>query len=190
MPKPLALLATVIAICLLAPAAPASANDYSLVIPTQTVVDAPPRTTPGTTIDAEITVSANADGGPLTGSLLVSVRPSEGSDVERGPNERSQQTVPYNGSPVTVTLPGQSVGEYVVTAAFTPSDPEVYGPSQGADSYVVGAGPAPKPGPDQNPGGILPDTGGPHSGWLLLGTLLLGAGGAVLYARRRGTATA
>jgi LPXTG-motif cell wall-anchored protein len=187
MPKPLAFLATVIAVCLLVPAAPAAANDYSVAIPTQTIVEAPPRTTPGTTADAEITVSANADGGPLTGTLTVSVRASDAGGVERGPLTRPR-TVAYNGSPVTVTLPGQSVGEYVVAAAFTPSDPQVYGPSQGADTYVVGAGQAPGPGPDPNPGGILPDTGGPHSGWLLLGMLMLGlGGGAVVYARRRGT---
>ncbi len=189
MPKLLAALATVITVCLIAPAAPASADDYSVGIPTRTVVDAPPSVPPQATIDAVITVTANADGASPTGSLSITVTPRAAERGEDGEGDRSARprTVAYDGSPVTVTLPGRSPGEYTITAAFTPSAPEIYGPSQGADSYVVAAGKAPSdPDDGATPPGGLPDTGGPHTLWLLLGLVLLGVGGAtVRQARRR-----
>jgi LPXTG-motif cell wall-anchored protein len=104
------------------------------------------------------------------------------------------KTVAYNGSPVEVQGPVLTqTGRYQVQAVFKTAGHSVFKSCRGSAAIDVrtGQGPddnVPGPGPQggpTDPGGLLPDTGGPNLLWLLLALALLGGGGGLVYAGRR-----
>ncbi len=101
------------------------------------------------------------------------------------------RTVDYNGAPVTVVGPViNQPGHYVVHARFRTADGTTFKSCQNTTAFDVrqddapDAGPSPDPGVN-NPDGLLPDTGGPNLLWLILGLVLVGSGGGLLYVAKR-----
>ena len=81
-------------------------------------------------------------------------------------------------------------GHYVVHARFHAADGSTFKDCHNNTAFDVrnGDGPGPGPGPDpgiDNPDGLLPDTGGPNLLWLILGLMLVGSGGGLVYAAKR-----
>jgi hypothetical protein len=102
------------------------------------------------------------------------------------------RNVGYHGSAVQVTGPALTqTGRYQVRAQFRTADGSVFKSCNGSAAFDIRSGQAPDtggPGTDPGsvpPGGILPDTGGPHLLWLLLALALLGSGSTMVYAAKR-----
>lgn len=182
------LLVTLALLCVAALTLPAPAADaapYQPRIPTDTHVRAVVHG-PGHHVTLLISVTANSPRTP-TGSLEIRVSPQ--SSTARGARAASaaswHQTVSYNGGRISVTGPVVGRGSYVATAQFSPSRHRFL-PSHGLDAFRVGNGGSNDNGGNQSNGtGILPDTGGPGAGWLLLGGGLVLAGAATVGAARR-----
>ncbi|HET9421613.1 MAG TPA: LPXTG cell wall anchor domain-containing protein [Nocardioides sp.] len=118
-----------------------------------------------------------------TGSVTVSIR--------KGGVGIFSKTVDYNGSPVTIQGPVLTQpGRYQVHGTFRTADGSVFKSCQSDTSFELATNndgpdvPGPNPGV-QNPGGLLPDTGGPNVVWLLLGLTLVGGGGGLVFAAKK-----
>lgn len=135
-----------------------------------------------------IRIAATSNGAAPTGTMTVRISgPTSGRGV------LWSKSVHYGGSPMTVVGPRLPQGSYEVTTRFDPHNGSDFRACHGALAFGVGAADEEDEGGDGdgNGGGILPNTGGPHLLWLLLGTGLVGVGsGSVIVARRRVPATA
>jgi hypothetical protein len=164
----------------------AHADPYTPRADVQCTISVPP-VVAGEHIQVKVGAKTNADQ-PATGTVTITV-------THRGA-QQWQETVPYNGSPTTVTGPRLIAGAYHVTTQFVPDNADSYRTCRGALGFHVGVGPenehnGPGPGNGVGPmGGALPDTGGPDVLWLLLGTVLVGAGATSVVVARRRQATA
>lgn len=187
MSRLLAAVATLLALCLLAPVAPAAAvaDPYAPKIPTEIEITIVGKPGPGKPIKVQLKVSTNSDSDqPVQGTLKIQVRRVGQEALASG---GSVQTMSYNGGQIAAVLGARSVGDYIVTAEFTPSDPDVYLGSTAERHFTVAA--AGVAGND-DADGILPNTGGPGLWWLLLAALLVAGGAGAVVASRRRTATA
>lgn len=184
--KKLMVAAALTAAAVVTPAAGASADTYTpSVLPTEThitvVADAP-----GEVSEITVWTTANSQTPPV-GDIAVTLS-AAGSTVARGSRAVAaapllSRTVHFTGTPVTFDGPALPAGRYIGTAAFTPSDPSAFLPSDGSTAFRLSAGGETNPGDDN---GGLPNTGGPNMLWLVLGgALVVGGASSVAYARRR-----
>jgi hypothetical protein len=102
------------------------------------------------------------------------------------------RTVSYRGSAIVVTGPTLTqTGRYQVRTHFETADGSAFRSCNGSAAFDIRSGQGPDDettgpqGGDNPAGGLLPDTGGPHLTWLLLGLALLGTGGGLVYGARR-----
>lgn len=145
-----------------------SAQAYTTPLPTTCSISASaPVANQAVTINVEVGATGAT---PATGTVDLS--------ITRGGDELYTQTLPYNGSPLSVSGPSLPAGSYQAALDFTPSDTRAFdGCSATAPFQVAGVG-------DDNDNGGLPNTGGPHMYLLVLGLGLV-AGGAGLVGRAR-----
>lgn len=188
-----AVLALVLSSYVLAPAlvAPANADDYAKGVRTSCHIAVPAVVRAKQSPRVTITVQPNA---PDQAAAAKAVRPSGTVELTilRGGTGIFTKTVKYSGRPVTVVGPVlREPGHYVVRATFRTADGTVFKSCHNNDAFNVKAGsspdvvgPHPNPG-NTNPGGLLPDTGGPDMFWLVLALVLVGSGGALVYASKR-----
>jgi LPXTG-motif cell wall-anchored protein len=190
------------------PAIPALA-EYPTKVNTACHVETP-GAVDGERVVLDVEVTANSSDRP-TGTVELSISRGGGNagrarSVQPAPVWT--KTITYKGIPVRVTGPRLKPGRYLVHMQFRPSDDTfagcqsmlsfrvakgsvgsaVDGPSGGGDA-VGGAGAAAGTGGSAGSGGGLPNTGGPHLGFLLLGAVLVALGGGAV-ARSRRTVTA
>jgi len=186
-----ALTSFMVTAALVAPAG--AANDpYAAGVRTSCHLAVPAVVSVGTAPRIRIHVRPNA---PAEGAGTNADRPTGSVTVtiSRGGTGIFSKTVAYNGTPVTIQ--GQALtqpGRYRVHGTFRSAGGSIFKSCQSDASFALRAnsdGPDEAPGPNpgvSNPGGLLPDTGGPNVVWLLLGlTLVGGGGGLVLAAKRR-----
>jgi LPXTG-motif cell wall-anchored protein len=172
-------------------AAPSASDPYSTKITTKTVVRTPTPIHTDTHVDISVKVTANSPTTP-TGEIKLTLHSSTGGggqarSAAAGPDGWTR-TISYNGGTDHVRGPAfPKVGDWLVTAVFTPADDTFRGSRDGWVFEVISGNGGDDNGDDNNDdGGLLPDTGGPALLWLLLGVGLVGAGGAaVVVARRR-----
>lgn len=162
------------------PAQAAVAPDpYSGSIETQCSVDVPAVIEPGKRVVVKVSVDANSPT-PPQGKVTVTIsKRASGQSVW-------DKTVNYNGGTKRVVGPVlDDERRYLATARFVPSD-DTFKRCRVSEAFAVdSAGDNNEP-DEENPDGLLPDTGGPALLWLLLGLALVGGGSAtVVYARRR-----
>lgn len=180
------LLALLAALAWLAGPVPgAHAAPYTPRANVQCTIKVPP-VVAGQHIKVTVGAKTNADQ-PATGTITLT--------VTHGGAAKWHETVRYNGSPKTLTGPRLIAGNYHVSTQFTPDNAASYRTCHGSLGFRVGVGPenahhhpsGPGPGNGVGPlSGVLPDTGGPDVMWLLLGTVLVGAGAtSIVIARRR-----
>ena len=191
------LLALVLASFFVAPGLAASANaaddPYTNGVRTSCNLTVPAVVRIGGAPRIRITVRPNGPA-PAAGTRAAqrAERPKGTVDVSitRAGSTIFSRTVAYNGSPVTVVGPViNQPGRYVVHARFKAADGSTFKNCQNNAAFDVndGDGPGPGPGPDpgiDNPDGLLPDTGGPNSLWLVLGLALVAAGAGLVVAAR------
>ncbi len=177
---------------LLAPAN--AADDYTAAVQTSCNIDVPAVVRAKTAPRVKVTVRPNAPAAAAgkraaaqradqpTGTVEINI-------IRTGTNIFSR-TVPYKGRPVTVVGPVLTqTGRYVVRATFRTSDGTIFKSCHDNAAFDLQAdtGPEaidPEPG-NQNPDGLLPDTGGPNLLWLVLGLALVGSGGGLVYGANR-----
>ncbi|MBM0128100.1 hypothetical protein [Pimelobacter simplex] len=158
---PLALL-----LALLGLASPASADPYTPAVPTSCRVSVP-ATVVGDRVVVRVRVSAAGNVQP-TGTVTVDV------------DTTFSRKVRYDGVAVEVRGPRLSRGEHKATATFVPDDAKKFSGCRDSVKFDVGAG-------QQGGGGTggLPNTGGPHLGFLLAGLGLVATGGGLVERGRR-----
>ncbi len=177
--------------------APANAaDDYTAAVQTSCNIDVPAVVEAKSAPRVTVTVRPNAPEAAAgkraaaqradqpTGTVEINI-------IKAGTNIFSR-TVPYEGRPVTVVGPVLTqTGRYVVRATFRTADGTVFKSCHSNAEFNVRAGAGPDtdgPGPDpgiDNPDGLLPDTGGPNLMWLILGLMLVGSGGGLVYVAKR-----
>lgn len=180
-----------------AAAAPASAAPdcdpvaYGPRVVTSTKVKVTPN---GAVVKVTVTVTSN-DSGTASGTVDLTIKRT----AKGGATSTTSRSLAYQGSPVTVSVPSRPGSTYSANGAYTPSDTTTHSCSTGVASLTVdaevGGGTENPPGGGPGAGGvgagiggILPNTGGPHLWWLLLGLVLAAAGGGTAaYARRSAT---
>ncbi len=163
-----------------APAQAAVAPDpYSGSIETQCSIDVPAVIEPGKRVTIKVSVDANSPT-PPTGRVTVTITERPGGDFVW------DRTVNYNGGTKRIVGPVLDKDRrYAATARFVPSD-DTFERCRASAPFAVDAIDDNQPPDDNDPDGLLPDTGGPALLWLLLGLALVGGGSAtVAYARRR-----
>lgn len=191
-------LAVLLALCvaLLTPAllSPAGAADdpYTAGINTRCTVSVPTGLERGDRATIRVGARANAPGDAAPPRGTVRVR------MTRDGEQLWSTQVPLRGRAVQVQGPRMDqAGRYVVTTQFAPQQGDVYRGCSGRAGLHVTNGLSPNnegPG-DQGTGpqggdigdgtgGLLPDTGGPNSAWLVLALLFLGSGGGLVVAAR------
>lgn len=161
----------------------AQADDsYAPTIPTSCNIDAPSvRVGQRVVLDIEVSSNSNL---PEVGTVDLAISTAGG---QRAAQRAAKgvvwtKTVRYEGSPITVRGPRLPRGLYRVTMVFTPDDGEFVG-CRNSVGFRVGAGGGVD---EEDEGGGLPNTGGPHLSLLLAGlALLVGGGGLVAESRRR-----
>lgn len=190
-------LAVLLALCvaLLTPAAlaPASAADdpYTAGINTRCTVSVPTGLERGERATIRVGLRANApsDAAPARGTVRVR--------LTRDGEQLWTTQVPYRGRTVQVRGPRMDqAGRYVVSTEFSPQQGGVYRGCSGRAGLRVATGLSPNT-DDTGDGtgpqggdigdaqdGVLPDTGGPNSAWLVLALLLIGSGGGLVVAAR------
>ncbi len=185
--------------------APAGAakDPYQARMKTRTTVTVPVQIRPGTFIPTRVAVDShgviapaapdgstprNAAEPPVVGTVRLTY-------TRVGGGFRHSMVKEYAGSPIR--FPGPQLvptGRYRVSAVYSPAADSIYRGSSDTDTSRVRGGAAPDPDPEpgpsptpdggDNPGGLLPDTGGPDFGWLLLGLALVGSGLLLVVAAR------
>ncbi|HET9421612.1 MAG TPA: hypothetical protein VFO49_10770 [Nocardioides sp.] len=183
--------------------APAQAADdpYQARFKTRTTVTVPAQVRPGTQLATHVVVRPNGvvETGAKAGQAAAAARPTgviRLTYTREGGGFRVAMTKAYSGAPIRFSGPALTkLGSYDVRAVFVPDTDTVFRSSSDTDASLTRRGassddddnevPGPNPGVD-SPGGLLPDTGGPDVGWLLLGLTLFGSGlGLVVAARER-----
>lgn len=172
-------------------AASAAPDPYSGKVTTHTTVTTPDPIHTHVHVDISVKVTANSPTQPKGSvTLALSPAPHGGGQARFAPAGPGSwhRTIDYNGGTVKVTGPAfAKVGEWLVTAHFTPDGNHFRGSRDGwRFSVIAGQDHDNGDNDDDDNGGLLPDTGGPALLWLLLGVCLVGGGaGAVVVARRR-----
>jgi hypothetical protein len=184
--------------------APAQAADdpYQARFKTRTTVTVPAEVRPGTQLATHVVVRPNGvveAAGAKAGKAAAAAQPTgviRLTYTREGGGFRVSMTKAYNGAPIRFSGPALTqLGSYDVRAVFVPDTNTVFRSSSDTDASLARRGassdddddevPGPNPGVN-NPGGLLPDTGGPDVAWLLLGLALVGSGlGLVVAARER-----
>jgi LPXTG-motif cell wall-anchored protein len=185
----------VVAPGLLAPAQ--AADDYTAGVRTSCHIDVPAIVRVNHSPRVTITVRPNAPAGAASTRAVRRAAQPTGTvelSIIKGGTSIFSRTVDYNGRPVTIQGPViRQPGHYVVRARFRTADGTEFKSCHNNDAFDVRAGQGPNddgPGPNpgnQNPDGLLPDTGGPDLFWLLLGLALVGSGGGLVLAAKRRT---
>ncbi|GAA3550967.1 LPXTG cell wall anchor domain-containing protein [Nocardioides daeguensis] len=185
--KKLAALGMLAAAFALAPSAPAGAEDgYTAKIPTVSHIQVI-TAEPGKPIVLEVSASADYPT-PPAGDIAVTV--SSSGTAARGARALVSKpvfttTVHFTDRPIRVTGPRLPKGAYLARQDFSPDNTALFLPSSDSTRFRIGAADG------GEPGGALPNTGGPDMAWLLLGGGLVAVGaGGVGFGRRRGTAAA
>ena len=145
---------------------PASADPYTPAVPTSCRVSVP-ATVVGDRVVVRVRVSAAGNVQP-TGNVTVAVDKSFSKKVR------------YDGVAVEVLGPRLSRGEHRATATFVPADATKFSGCRDGVKFAVGAA-------EHAGGGTggLPNTGGPHLGFLLAGVGLVATGGGLVERGRR-----
>lgn len=171
----------------------AADDPYTAGISTRCSVGVPAELERGDRVTIRLGVRANtpSDTAPARGTIRV--RLTRNGDVEW------TRQVPYLGKPVQVPGPRMvEAGRYVATTQFAPEQASTYRGCSGRATLGVVNGLSPNvDGPDGNDNGtapqggdlggtdgLLPETGGPNSAWLVLALLLVGGGGGLVLAAR------
>jgi LPXTG-motif cell wall-anchored protein len=143
----------------------------------------------GQTPRIRVTIRPNA---PADAASARAEQPTGTVDVSitRAGTSSFSRTVDYNGSTVTVVGPRiTQPGHYVVRAQFHTDDGSTFKSCHNNTAFDVRTGGSPDDippdGGTDNPDGLLPDTGGPNLLWLILGLMLVGSGGGLVYAAKR-----
>ena len=179
--------ALVLALTALMPtgSAQAAPDPYSPNVPTSCHIGTPAISV-GKRVVLVIDVSSNSTT-PLAGTVgLVLTRGPARAQAARPVAARTARpvwstTVRFEGTPVRVVGPRLGKGAYHVRMTFTPDSGAFDGCVNTARLRVGANGPS----PTGSSAGALPDTGGPHLAFLLLGAGLVAAGGGVLARSRR-----
>lgn len=154
----------------------AAADPYSPSVDTEVTIEVVARE-PGRPVTFAVTVSANTSAVSLRGTLTL--------ELTSGP--RWRVTVPYDGGRALVEGPVLRRGTYRVVGEYVPASDRLRGARE-VLRFKVGRSQTPPPGhaPDRHQ--LLPDTGGPRLGWLLVGggLVVVGAACAATDRRRRG----
>lgn len=163
------------------PGTAAHADPYGPgTLPTSCTVETP-GAVDGKRVVVEVTVTANAVDQPQ-GTVDVSISrrgaAARGRAVQAAPVWTKKVT--YDGIPVRITGPELDPGQYVVNMRFRPSSNAYSGCRNALVFGVGGEVDAESAGP-----GGLPNTGGPHLAFLLLGVGLVVGGGTVASRSRR-----
>jgi hypothetical protein len=174
-----------------------AADEYSPVVETECGARVPTSIEPGERLVVRVRIECNTSDKP-TGELRMAVR--SGEPVARTTTESAavvwQRTVQYDGRPLRVVGPELSnPGRYTFTVAFGPDDAARFDSCYNEVGFDVGrspVGPPEEDDPDEGgldpsdlfPGGVLPDTGGPHF-WLAVLALWLVLAGVGLTAWSR-----
>ncbi|GAA4803901.1 LPXTG cell wall anchor domain-containing protein [Nocardioides caeni] len=169
------------------PATSASADDNYAggPLPTETIIEVQ-SDGPGKPVTLFVSATANFPT-PPEGDIAVELLPA-GSAARTARAVAAapllSTTVHFVDEPVAIAGPSLPEGRYLVTAEFTPDDPNQFLPSDASLVFRLAED------GDTDDGEDLPNTGGPNMMWLLLGGGLLAAGaGGVTYGRRREDAT-
>lgn len=173
-----------------------AADEYSPVVQTECGARVPTHLEPGERLVIRIRIECNTDEKP-SGRLTMSVR--SGAAGAPGTAEDAavvwSQTAQYEGRPIRVVGPElANPGNYTFTVAFGPEDAARFASCYNEVGIVVGESPIadpPEDDPDDGlhpsdlfPGGVLPNTGGPHFWLAVLALWLVLAGfGLVGYSR-------
>jgi len=181
-----------------------AADEYSPVVETECGARVPTHVKPGERLVVHIRVDCNTTDKP-TGTLTMSVRSGVSGSEATAENAAVlwSDTVEYQGRPIRVVGPVLSnPGNYTFTVAFGPEDAARFSSCYNEVGFVVGQSPIDNPpdgdDPDDDgldpsdlfPGGVLPNTGGPHFWLAVLALWLVLAGvGLAGYSRMPRLAT-
>lgn len=158
-------------VALLAPTGPASADDtYTPDIPTSCRVTVP-AVAVGDRVVVRVLVSASSNM-PPTGSVELTIT---------GAANPFAKTVRYEGDELRIVGPRLAKGAYVASILFTPDDGAYLGCS---DDVRFEVGGLTDPGDEVGGEETLPETGGPHLLFLLLGAGLVTVGGGLVGGSR------
>ncbi|TNM42713.1 hypothetical protein FHP29_06765 [Nocardioides albidus] len=144
---------------------PASADPYTPALPTSCRVSVPPKV-----VGARVVVRVQV-------SVAGSVQPR--GTVTVGVDDHFSKKVRYDGVAVEVRGPRLAAGEHRARAVFVPDDPARFSGCRDSVRFHIGA----QRGSGQ--AGGLPNTGGPHLGFLLAGVGLVVTGGGLVERGRR-----
>jgi hypothetical protein len=172
-----------------AQAGAAAPDPYSPSVDTDCVLIVENVVEPGEKVVFRVSVEANSPT-PPAGKVDLTIQTSDGGSIAARSAARATEvlwskTITYDGGVRTVVGPRVTKGHhYTATQHYRPFD-STFEECRAHQAFNVGASDGGGP-DDENPGGTLPDTGGPAMLWLLLGLSLTGGGVAtVVYARRR-----
>lgn len=191
----------------LASASAQAPDPYQAQLKTRTIVNLPVEVKPGTHVPTSVVVHPN---GVVQAQAAGNAGKATTRNAKAGPGQPKghieltyrkiggaiigTMTKPYHGR--VIHFPGPALrtnGRYTVHAQYVPGANSVYRGSADNDDSRVRSGsgpnvnPPPPPPPNgggHNPGGLLPDTGGPDLGWLILGLALILSGGGLVVASR------
>jgi LPXTG-motif cell wall-anchored protein len=187
----------------LASASAQAPDPYQAQLRTRTLVNLPVEVKPGTHVPTSVVVHPNGAVQSRAAGRAAGAQAKAGPGQPKGHIELTYRkigggivgtmTKAYHGH--VIRFPGPALptkGRYTVHAQYVPGAASVYrGSADNDDSLVrVGSGPnhhnnpPPPPHGGPPPGGVLPDTGGPDMGWLLLGLGLVFSGGGLVVASR------
>ncbi|TQK72345.1 MULTISPECIES: hypothetical protein [unclassified Nocardioides] len=152
-------------LALLGVGSPASADPYPPAVPTTCSLSVP-ATVVGDRVVLRVRVSATGNAKPI-GGLTVTV------------DDDFSKKLRYNGVAVKVQGPRVAKGQHKATATFVPDDLKNLAGCRDSSKFDVGAA-------QKGAGkGGLPNTGGPHLGFLLAGLGLVATGGGLVERGRR-----
>ena len=198
MKKLAAVLALVLSAFVVAPGLGVSANaadDYTAGVRTSCSIAVPAVVRANAAPRIKVTVRPNAPSA-AAGAKAAAQRADQPTgtvelSITKAGTSIFSKSVAYNGRPVTIVGPRVTQpGHYVVHAKFRTDDGTVFKSCQNTDAFDLRAGTDPDRNPpsggNENPGGLLPDTGGPNMYWLVLALVLVGSGASLVYVARRG----
>ncbi|WGX98433.1 hypothetical protein [Nocardioides sp. L-11A] len=158
---------------------PAGADPYTPAVPTSCRVTVP-ATVDGDRVVVRVLVTAAGSVAPRGTVTVDGDRLSTRSERAAA---RWTRTVRYEGAQIEVVGPRLERGKHQATATFVPDDPTRFLRCSDNVKFEVGADETGGGGG----GGGLPNTGGPHLGFLLAGIGLVAVGGGLAERARRRT---